>query len=134
MFDRIIQFITSSELRNKFLFFFIVLAAVPALLIGGVTLFLLDLSHRQDVSALELQLLGQKNEEIEKFLLDTLGILELRIGFLDEDLDEAQDAEIRIDNQLFLLEGLLAENTAFEEVGFIGTLKKCWERIYNITT
>jgi len=89
-FLKIRQFLTGSNLRNKFVLFFIVLATVPVLVLGGMTLFLLDLSHRQDVSNLELQLLGQKNEEIEKFFLDTLGILELQVGFSPNLRDSTQ--------------------------------------------
>lgn len=108
----IIQFIQGSRLRNKFVFFFVLLAVVPVLVLGGVALYLIDLSHRQDVSRLELQLIDQKIEEIEKFFADTLGILEVRVGYTEE-------LEIPLAAQEFLLEGLLAENKAFDEVSFI---------------
>lgn len=112
MFPNFFQKITASRLRNKFILFFIILASVPVLVLGIVNLYLLDLSHRQDVSALELQLIDQKIEEIKKFFADTLGILELRVGF-------TQKSEIEISQQQFLLTGLLEENRAFEEVSFI---------------
>lgn len=104
--------IFSSELRNKFALFFILLASVPALVLGGVTLLLIDISHRHDVSNLELQLIDEKINEIEKFFSDTLGILELRVGF-------TQTSEIALAEQKFLLDGLLEENNAFEEASFI---------------
>jgi len=112
IFLKTIKPIIGSNLRNRFILFFIVLATVPVLVLGGVSLYLIDLSHRRDVSNLELQLIGQKTEEIEKFFADTLGILELRVGF-------TQKSEIELSQQYFLLEGLLEENRAFEEVSFI---------------
>ena len=107
------QFITASPLRNRLILFLIILASVPILVLGAVSISLIDLSHRQDVSSLELQLIDQKIEEIEKFFIDTLGILELRVGF-------TQNSPIELSQQEFLLEGLLQENAAFEEVSFIG--------------
>jgi signal transduction histidine kinase len=101
-----------SNLQNRLLLFFIIFATLPVLLLGGLTLYLMDLSHRRDVSSLELQLIDQKIEEIEKFFSDTLGILELRVGF-------HQKSEIELSQQKFLLNGLLEENRAFEEVSFI---------------
>jgi signal transduction histidine kinase len=111
-FSKLIKSINEGRLRNKIILFFIILAITPVLLLGGATLYLLELSHRQDVSSLELQLLGQKIEEVEKFFTDTLGILELQVGF-------SQISEIALDDQVFLLESLLLENTALEEVSFI---------------
>lgn len=104
--------IFASELRNKFALFFILLASVPALVLGAVTLLLIDISHRHDVSNLELQLIDEKIDEIEKFFSDTLGILKLRVGF-------TQTSEIALAEQKFLLDGLLEENGAFEEASFI---------------
>lgn len=111
MWKKVFQSITDSRLRNRFTLFFIVLAAVPVLILGGITLYLIDLSHRYDVSSLELQLLDQKIEEIEKFFTDTLGVLQLQVS-TDQSYIEASD-------QLFILQGLLAENRAFEEVSFV---------------
>lgn len=108
----LLKSILGSRLQNKFILFFIVLATAPVLILGGMALFLIDLSHRYDVSNLELQLIDQKIEEIEKFFADTMGILELRVGF-------TQKSEIEHSQQKFLLDGLLEENRAFEEVGFM---------------
>lgn len=100
-----------SRLRNKFLLFFVISATAPLLVLGGTALYFIDLSHRQDVSNLELQLIDQKSEEIEKLLADTLGVLELRVGF-------TQKSEIDRSQQQFILESILQENRAFEEVSF----------------
>ncbi|MEK7561140.1 MAG: sensor histidine kinase [Patescibacteria group bacterium] len=113
MFSRVLKLISGSPLRNKILLLLIVLSAAPILFLGGITLYLLDLAHRRDVAALEVQLIDQKIEEIEKFLADTAGILELRVGF-------EQKSEIELSQQRFILDGLLEENRAFEELAFIG--------------
>ena len=63
----IVTTIKGSVLRNRFLLYFVVFSTVPVLILGSVSLSLIDLSHRRDVSALELQLIDQKIEEIEKF-------------------------------------------------------------------
>lgn len=104
--------IFGSELRNKFALLFILLASVPALVLGAAALFLIDISHRHDVANLEMQVIEEKIGEIEKFFSDTLGILELRVGFI-------QKSEITLPEQKFLLAGLLEENKAFEEASFI---------------
>lgn len=106
------KFFLVSRLQTKFVLVFIVLAAVPVLTLGLTAVYLIDLSHRRDVSNFELLLIDQKAEEINKFFADTLGILELRVGF-------TQKSEIESSQQQFLLEGLLEENPAFEEVSFI---------------
>lgn len=114
---RFFKFIAGSRLRNKFAVFFIVLAVSPLLILGSLTLYLIDISHRQDVSNLGLQLIDQKIEEVEKFFADTLGILELRVGF-------TQKSDIELSQQNFLLEGLLEENRSFDEVSFINLTGK----------
>lgn len=101
-----------SKLQNRFILFFIALGTVPVLVLGGVSLYSIDLSHKRDVSNLELQLIDQKEQEIRKFFSDTLGIIELRVGF-------SETSEIDLLQQEFLLDGMLDENRAFEEVSFI---------------
>lgn len=112
MLKKLLNFLTGSRLRTKFTLSFIVLASLPILILGGVTLYLIDTAHRQDVSSFELQLIDQKIEEIKKFFADTLGILELRVGF-------TQKSDIELSQQQFLLSGILEENRAFEEVSFL---------------
>lgn len=112
MLKKIWQIIFGSELRNKFVLMFVLLASVPVLILGTTALFFVDISHRYDVSNLALQLIDEKIIEIEKFFSDTLGILELRVGF-------AQTSAIALPEQKFLLQGLLEENRAFEEVSFL---------------
>ncbi len=110
--ESILKLIVGSRLRNRFALFAILLSVAPVLALGAISLLLINLSHRQDVSQLELQMIDQKIEEIEKFFADTTGILEIRVGF-------EQKSEIELSQQEFLLEGLLQENKAFEEVSLI---------------
>lgn len=115
MFTNALHFIRGSRLRNKFAFIFIVITSIPVLISGGMTLYLIDISHRYDVSALELQLIDQKIEEIEKFITDTLGVLELRVG-----VTQTREVESsKIPWQELLVDGILASHPAFEEVSFI---------------
>lgn len=115
MFERIIKFIKGSRLRNKFALVFIIITSIPVLISGGTTLYLIDIFHRHDVSALELQLIDQKIEEIEKFFIDTLGVLELRVG-----ITETREIESsKLSWQELLADGILASSPAFEEVSFI---------------
>lgn len=115
MFTKLLQRITASKLQNRFILFFIILASVPLLVLGGVSLYLIDLSHRYDVSNLELQLIDQKIEEINKFFSNTLGVLELKLA-----LTETREAETAaIPWQQVLAKEILQTNSAFEEVSFI---------------
>lgn len=101
-----------SKLQNKFTLFFVALAVAPVLLLGLIALYLLGQSHQRDIASIELKLIDQKIEEVQKFFADTLGILELRVSF-------TQKSEIDRGEQQFLLSGILEENKAFQEVGFI---------------
>lgn len=107
-----LQELTGSNLRNKIVLLFVLLATVPVLILGGVAVYLIDISHHFDVSNLELQLIDQKIEEIEKFFVDTSGILQLQVSF-------TQKAPIGINEQHFILEGILSDNDAFTEASFI---------------
>lgn len=106
------QFVAGSRLQQKFALSFVFIAVLPLLILGGITLYLITLSHRYDVANLELQLIDQKKEEIEKFFADTLGVLDLRVGF-------TQRSEVALADQKFILEGLLFEDNAFEEASFV---------------
>jgi len=110
-FQKISQYVSGSRLRNKFILFFIIMASVPVLISGGIGLYLIDFSHRYDVSSLELQIIDQKIKEVQIFFADTLGLLELTVS--------TDKTYIDVSDQTFLLGGLLKENRAFEEVSFI---------------
>lgn len=101
-----------SRLRDRLVFYFCVIAVMPLVMMGAVGMFTVNSTHNYDVSQLELQVLNQKIIEIEKFFGEILGILELRVSY-DEDV------EIDRQEQTFILQGLLKEKNAFEEVAFI---------------
>lgn len=100
------------KIRDRFILYLVVVAVVPVLVLSAVALYLVDLSHKHDVSQLELQVIDQKQLELSSFMNDLVGLLELRVGF-----DEL--APINPAQQDFILEGLLAENSAFKEVSLI---------------
>jgi hypothetical protein len=116
-----------SPLRLRFLLYFIVLATVPVLILGAVSISLIDLSHRQDVSSLELQLIDQKIEEVEKFLADTLGILEFRFttlaGLSSESAIAGETdpalAQVEAQNSSTFLMSLHDANPAFKQLFFV---------------
>lgn len=101
-----------SRLRRKFLRFFFFVGIVPLILMGLVSLYVVNRTHRIDVSALEQQLARFKAAEIEKFVGDIVGIFQLRVGF--EEL-----AEIELTQQQFILDQTIEENNAIEEVALI---------------
>ena len=105
-----------SRLRDKFLLFFILLACIPVLALGGTILYLLDLAHRRDVSNLELQMIDQKEDEISKFFADTLGTLELRV----ESAQALENQASQPSWQERLVKGIFEANDVFQEISFIG--------------
>ena len=116
----VLNILTRSRLRNKFILFFIVLACVPVLVLGGILLYLIDLAHRQDVSNLELQVIEEKVEQTEKFFADTLGLLELRV----EAIELTELEQFGISGQESLAQDILESNPSFEEVSFINLTGK----------
>lgn len=102
----------SSSIRNKAALFFVVLVSLPVILLGGVSLYLIELAHEEDIAALEEQLIGQKEEELRRFFSETLGVIEIHVGF-------TQRSEISLPEQRFLLEGILGAHKSFEKVSFL---------------
>ena len=87
--------------------------------LGGVGMYLIDLSHQRDISNLELQLLEQKNEEIGKFFADITGSVRLNIGSADEQQEIVSETE-RTDKEIqLLLENMMNSNKAFQEISLI---------------
>jgi signal transduction histidine kinase len=105
----------TSPLLSRFIIFFVILAAFPLLIVGTVSLYLFDASHRQDVSNLELQLIDQKIEEIRKFFADTLDVIRLRVGIAENTALDNPTAPW----QEILAQELIDANAAFEEISFI---------------
>src|SRR5690242_6624567 len=102
----------SLSLKTKLTAAFAFLGLLPLLLVGGLALYVINLTHKQDVATMENQLLAQKTAEVGKFLDDTAGLFEIKVGYNSE-------AAISERDQKFLLEGLL-QNQNILEVGFAG--------------
>ena len=117
MFFSTLRSMTQSRLQNKFILFFVVLACVPVLVLGGITLYVLNLAHQHEVSNLELQVIGEKSEEIKKFFSDTLGVLEL---YVDSGSIEAIQGDKNSWQEAFT-DGMLASNPNFVEVSFVNS-------------
>lgn len=92
-----------SPLLQRVVALFLLLALVPTLLLSIVAQSLVRVSHQHDVAALEQLLLAEKSDELQKFFADTLGILDLRVGY-------TQRSPIALAEQDFLLQGILEEN------------------------
>lgn len=120
-----------SRLAARFIVSFVIFAIVPVLFLGGIALYFIDLSHRRDVSNLEMQLIGQKNEEIEKFFSDTLGMLELHVGSTKDEYQKDVTASITNKQQLkILLQNMMDSNRAFEEISVIDSKGLISDQIY----
>ncbi len=110
------QFYFRSRLQHKFVLLFIVLATTPLLLLGSLALYLIDISHRHDVSALELQLIDQKSEEIKKFISDAEGVLEFHLSGEGDKHVPLFEVSMSNTELAFLRAGPLKSNRAFEEI------------------
>lgn len=100
------------SLRSKFIANFLLIGVLPLLLMGVLSVYLVNLSHRQDINALEDQLISQKVEEINRFINETSGLLQIQVGY-------EQKTEPESDQQKFLLESLLFTNKNFIEASLI---------------
>lgn len=104
-----------SGLGNRFRFLFILIASIPLLILGNISLFLIDSSHRVDVANLQIQLIAEHEERISAFIGETLDVMELRVSVSDiEQIGHSGKW------QEFLAEGLM-ENPSFREVSFVNT-------------
>jgi signal transduction histidine kinase len=103
----------TSPLRNKILVLFLLLAVIPVLLLGGLTLYLLDITHREDVYHIEREVVEAVRERVEKFVLDVQSALELQL--------EAVDTGDISNNfwQQQLANAILREHDVFREIVFV---------------
>src|SRR3989344_2936124 len=105
-------FLGPSRLRKKFVRVFLLAGLVPLVLMAAVSIYLVNLTHRIDVTNLERNLARQVSTEVKKVVDEAIAILELTVAFPDF-------APIAFSQQDFLLESILKTNLAFEEVSFI---------------
>lgn len=108
-------FFFKSPLRDKILSLFLVLAAIPALLLGWLTLVLLDQAHRHDVLVIEQETLRAREEEIKKFFSNISGTLDLRLEAL-----RAEEISIGGSSwQMSIAEAMQREHDEFREILFV---------------
>lgn len=116
-FQKIKIFFSSSRLQKKFLLFFLLTGIIPLILMGLVGLYVVNRTHRTDVDTLEKQLASFKTTEIQKFISDTVGLFQLRVGY-------EEYAEIELSQQQYIADKMLEENSAIQEVAFISVYGK----------
>ena len=107
-------FFSKSPLRDRILSLFLVLACIPSLLLGWLTLVLLNYSHSHDIQVIELETLRAKGEEVAAFFTDLSGILDIRLEALDAE-DISHEGILW---QAQLTEALLNEHKEFMEIIF----------------
>ncbi|MFA6521304.1 MAG: sensor histidine kinase [Candidatus Gracilibacteria bacterium] len=100
------------QIKNKFLLIFLLVGVIPLVVMGAIAIFSVTRTHNVDVSSLELQLLRQKKEEITKLIDETVGILQVQVGY-------EQNVEISDKDQEFLLTALFETNKNLKEVAFV---------------
>lgn len=108
-------FFFKSPLRDKILSLFLVLATIPALLLGWLTLVLLDQAHRHDVLVIEQETLHAKEEEVKKFFSNISGTLDLRLEALDAKGISTGGSSW----QMSIAEAMRKEHDEFREVLFV---------------
>jgi signal transduction histidine kinase len=104
--------VSQSRIKKKILKFLLIIGIIPLILLGSITIYLVNRTHRIDIAHLERTIISEKASEIEKFLNETIGLFQLQVAFKEY-------AEIKLDHQNFLLERILEENPYLEEVSFI---------------
>ena len=66
-----------SSIRNKILRASILVAVLPLFVSGLIALYLLNQSHQTDIISIETNLVEQKVSQVDSFVNDTLGSLEV---------------------------------------------------------
>src|SRR3989338_4863757 len=122
---------SKGSIRRKFLRIFVILGILPIIALGIAGIVFLTISRQQSIDETETLLLRQKTEETARFIDETISAFEIRVGYENIVPPSAGYAVIEVllqynpqlDEQLFLLEGLLSSNRNLIEVAFINTLK-----------
>ncbi len=100
------------SLRTKLTIAFAAVAVVPLLVMSVAALYLVGLTHRQDVATMELQLARQKAEEIDKTITAAISVFDLHVSSHDRNPLVGAD-------QKFLLDAFLREHESIVEVSFV---------------
>lgn len=105
-------FLGPSRLRKKFVRTFILAGLFPLLLMGGISYYLVNLTHVTDVATLEKNVASQTATEIKKNLDVAASFFDLRVTYEDF-------APIDFTQQGFILQGVLKEIPSLTEASFI---------------
>jgi signal transduction histidine kinase len=107
-------FLGPSRLRRKFVKTFVIAGLVPLLLMGGASIYLVNLTHRIDVADIEHTLARQVTKEIEGWLENIkTGV---KISYTFENV-----APVLLEYQAPALQDLVRGNAAVEEISFVCT-------------
>jgi signal transduction histidine kinase len=105
-------FLGPSRLRRKFVRTFLATGLLPLLAMGAVSVYLVNLTHRLDVTALEETVARQASLEVRK-ILDELSVS------LKLDVPYTEVAPIAFSQQGAILEGFLAGDASLLELSFV---------------
>ncbi len=105
-------FLGPSRLRRKFVKTFVIAGLVPLLLMGGASIYLVNLTHRVDVADLEHTLARQVAKEIEGWIENIkTGV---KISYTFDDV-----APVLLEYQAPALQDLIRGNSAIDDISFV---------------
>ncbi len=107
-------FLGPSRLRKRFVRTFILVGSLPLILMGAVSVYLINLTHNIDVRALELNIASQGALKAERVVDQAISDIELRVTY--EDL-----APIKADQYDILLSGIMKDNLDFIDISLVCT-------------
>ncbi|MST04346.1 MAG: sensor histidine kinase [Candidatus Pacebacteria bacterium] len=107
-------FLGPSRLRKKFVRNFILVGSLPLILMGAVSVYLINLTHKIDVRALELNIASQGALKAERFVDQVISDINLTVTY--EDL-----APIKADQYDVLLSGMMKDNLDIVDISLVCT-------------
>jgi signal transduction histidine kinase len=107
-------FFAPSRLRKKFLRTFFIVGVIPLLLIGAVSIYLINLVHRIDTSALERTVAEQTALEVRNGISDA-------VTSIDAETTGDATTRLSLEQQYTILASLLANTPHFRDLAFVCT-------------
>ncbi|MEK7612034.1 MAG: sensor histidine kinase [Patescibacteria group bacterium] len=105
-------FLGPSRLRRKFVRVFLIAGIVPLVLMGVATMYLVNLTHRIDVQAIEQIVANETATEIEKYVSNVIAEFDLIVTF-------EEFAPIAFNQQDIILEGIMTRIPSLREASFV---------------
>ncbi len=102
-------FLGPSRLRRKFVRTFLFAGLIPLILMGGVSVYLVNLTHRIDVAEIEENVASQVATDVARVFRETALLLDFAVNFDDF-------APIASNEQGFFLQEILDRNSSLTEV------------------